>query len=92
MICNIVRLLIFTLLVNIIFGFSTTSNDNRRLYQLLKQRSAENDNEYVWFTRDIHQRINDEEMKANENDLFHPKIFNNIKHQKYPNVKNSIYE
>ena len=64
---NILRLLIFLLLVNIIFGLYTTSDDNRRLYQLLKQRSAENDYEYVWFTRSVRNNdMDSDEIKQEE--------------------------
>ena len=96
---NILRLLIFLLLVNIIFGLYTTSDENRRLYQLLKQRSAENDYEYVWFTRNVRNNDidSDDEMKQQElrkqqQDLRHFKNFNNIFYQKNPFVENTMYE
>ncbi len=57
MISNILRLFIFILSINILLGFVITSNDNQRIHPLLKQRSAENDNEFVWFTRDIPNEI-----------------------------------
>lgn len=57
---NLVRLSIVILLVNIVLGLDAVSDDNRRLYQLLKQRSADNDNEYVWFTRDVHEALDDD--------------------------------
>ena len=79
MMFNIVRLSIFLLLVNILCGLYVTSDDNRRAYHLLKQRSAENDNEYVWFTRNIPDDINNEEIKQ-ERDLFRSKMF----HRKNP--------
>jgi hypothetical protein len=96
MISNIVRLFILLLLVNILFGYYITTDDNQRFYQLLKQRSAENDNEYVWFTRDIHNDMNNDEIKQDrlwkQQDLFHSKIFNNIFNRKYPFIENTMYE
>ncbi|UJR26808.1 hypothetical protein I4U23_008121 [Adineta vaga] len=60
-VCNIVRIYMALLVVNIVFGFDEISDDNRRFNSLLKQRSAENDNEYVWFTRDLHNTmVNDD--------------------------------
>jgi hypothetical protein len=93
---NIVRLLIFLLLVNIICGLSATSDDNRRFYQLLKQRSAENDYEYVWFTRDIHNDMDSEDIKREQlrkqQDLLRLKIFKNIFDRKYPFIENNMYK
>ena len=42
-------------------GLSAKSVNNRRFLQLLKQRSPENDNEYVWFTRDVHDNFNSDQ-------------------------------
>jgi hypothetical protein len=82
-----IRLLIFFLLVNILFGFYITSDDNGRLNQLLKQRSLENDNEYVWFTRNIPDETKQDQSRQQE-DFFHSKMF----HRKYPFVKNVMHE
>ncbi|CAF3444581.1 unnamed protein product [Rotaria sp. Silwood1] len=80
MISNTVRFLILLLLVNVICGSYATSNDNRRFYQLLKPRSSDNNNEYVWFTRDVHNDININEMKQ---DLYTPRILlNRVVHVK----------
>lgn len=47
-------LLMLICFIDIIFGFYLASDDNQRIYPILKkQRSAEYDNEYVWFTRDV---------------------------------------
>jgi hypothetical protein len=85
MIGNILRLIIFLFLVNLLLGFVIKSNDNQRIYHLLKQRSAENDNEFVWFTRDIPNE--DYKFKQHE-DLFPWKIIN----QKYPFNINPTYK
>ncbi|CAF1564614.1 unnamed protein product [Rotaria magnacalcarata] len=69
--CNILRLLVFVLLVNAIFGSHGALNANQLLYKLLKQRSIDSDNEYVWFTRDIHDNFNDENMKPNHQQQIH---------------------
>jgi hypothetical protein len=45
---------VLILLCHCLLGFHGRSIDNRRFHPLLKHRSAENDNEYVWFTRSIH--------------------------------------
>lgn len=96
MVSNIARLLIFLLLVNIVFGLNTISNNNRRSNHLLKRRSMENDNEYVWFTRDIHNDMDDdnEEMKRNQFQkqqvLSRSKFINNIHRRKYPFVEDVV--
>jgi len=96
MISNIARLLIFLLLVNIVFGLYTTSDDNRQFNKLLKQRSMENDNEYVWFTRDVSNNIDEEEMKRDhfrkQQVLSRSKIFKNIIRRKYPFIENIMDE
>ncbi|CAF1043537.1 unnamed protein product [Rotaria sp. Silwood1] len=96
MISNTVRFLILLLLVNVICGSYATSNDNRRFYQLLKPRSSDNNNEYVWFTRDVHNDININEMKQDRprkiQNLFSFKSFNKIFDRKYPLGENIIYE
>jgi hypothetical protein len=85
MIGNILRFFIFLFLVNLLLGFVIKSNDNQRIYHLLKQRSAENDNEFVWFTRDIPNE--DYKLKQQE-DLFPWKIIN----RKYPFNINPTYK
>ncbi len=92
MIFNIVRLLILLLLLNIVFGYYITTDDNQQFYRLLKQRSADNDNEYVWFTRDIHNDEIKQDPVWNQKDLIHSKIFKNIFNRKYPFVENTMYE
>ncbi len=92
MISSVVRLLILLLLVNIIVGFYVPSGDNRQFHQLLKQRSAENDNEYVWFTRDIH---NDEieQDQLEKHHLFWLNFFKNyFNSRKYPFIENTMYK
>ena len=54
MISQIRQLLILSLLLHIVLGINGRAVDQRRMLQLLKQRSTDNDNEYVWFTRNIH--------------------------------------
>jgi hypothetical protein len=74
-------------MIHVLLGFYVRSNDNQRIYHLLKQRSLENDNEYVWFTRNIP----DEEIKQQQQqqqDLF-PWKFSN---RKYPLNENPIYK
>jgi hypothetical protein len=98
MISNILRLLIFLLLLNIILGLNTPSADKQRAYHLLKQRSADNDNEYVWFTRDIHEEMSSEDtneqqqQQRKQQDLYRFKLLNNMFNRKYPIVKNSMDE
>ncbi|CAF3845536.1 unnamed protein product [Rotaria magnacalcarata] len=57
--------------INAIFGSHEALNANQLLYKLLKQRSIDSDNEYVWFTRDIHDNFNDENMKPNHQQQIH---------------------
>ncbi len=82
------------LLVNIVFGLYTTSDDNRQFNKLLKQRSMENDNEYVWFTRDVSNNIDEEEMQRDQlrkqQVLSRSKIFKNIIRRKYPFIENTM--
>ncbi|CAF1361876.1 unnamed protein product [Rotaria sordida] len=96
MILNTVRLLTFLLLVHIVFGSYTTLNDNRRFYQLLKPRSKENNNEYVWFTRNIHNDINSDNIKQDhqykQQNLFRLKIFNKTFDRKDPFGENIMHE
>ena len=51
------KYLIFLILFNLIFGSYESPYQQRRYLKLSKQRVPENDNEYVWFTRDIHEAI-----------------------------------
>ncbi|CAF2432731.1 unnamed protein product [Rotaria sp. Silwood2] len=96
MIFNTVRLLIFLLLVNIIVGSYAASNDKRQFYQLLKPHSVENNNEYVWFTRDIHNDIKNDELKQDyqrkQKNSLRFKIFNKAINRKYPFGENIIHE
>jgi hypothetical protein len=92
MISRILRLLILLLIVNIIFGFNVISDDNQRLYQLLKQRSAENDNEYVWFTRNAPTDEIKQDQLQKYQDLIRSKILKNSFNRKYPLIENMMYE
>lgn len=49
--------LILLILLDVILGSYESPYQQRRFLQLSKQRVPENDNEYVWFTRDIHEAI-----------------------------------
>ncbi|CAF3213339.1 unnamed protein product [Rotaria socialis] len=91
MICNILRLLVFVLLVNTIFGSYGARNANQQLYQLLKQRSIDSDNEYVWFTRDTHDNFNDENMKPNHQRKIHNRFHLKNRHKTF-NPKHTVGE
>lgn len=56
------------ILWNVFIGLSAKSIENRRLFQFLKERSPEHENEYVWFTRDIHPQLNEQESDAGRNE------------------------
>ena len=59
---NLRHLFILLLLAELFLACHGRSLDQQRLYQYLKQqRSADNDNEYVWFTRNIHPDMLDEQ-------------------------------
>jgi hypothetical protein len=53
---NPLKLFVFIILFNVICGSYETSDQNRKLLQLIQQRSDEYDDQYVWFTRDIHDQ------------------------------------
>ncbi|CAF3796512.1 unnamed protein product [Rotaria sordida] len=86
----------FKIALHIVFGSYTTLNDNRRFYQLLKPRSKENNNEYVWFTRNIHNDINSDNIKQDhqykQQNLFRLKIFNKTFDRKDPFGENIMHE
>ena len=84
MISNILRVFILILSINILLGFVIKSNDNQRIYPLLKQRSTDNDNEFVWFTRDI---PNDIIKPSSSKDSFAWKTIN----RKFPLNLNPIH-
>ena len=80
---HIRQVIVLLFLVNIILGRVVTMGEQRAWNdRLFQRRSAENDNEYVWFTRDIHN-----EMMKN------PPVQMNrfqqaISHRKYPYLAN----
>ena len=58
---NLRHICIFLLLLDTFLLIQMRSIDQQRLFQILKQqRSADNDNEYVWFTRNIHRDMFDD--------------------------------
>lgn len=86
------RLLVFLLLINLILGLYVTSDDNQQFYRLLKERSAENDNEYVWFTRNIPDDELKQEQLRNQQDLMNSKFYKNMLFRKHPFIANAMNE
>lgn len=90
MITNIIRFLILLLLINLIVGYYITPDDNQQFDRVLKERSAENDNEYVWFTRNI--PADEQNLLQQRQDLLNARFNAKKFHRKYPFVVNSMYE
>lgn len=93
MLATLVRLFSLIFLINIISGLYLPSDQEQQVYPLVKQaRSAENDYEYVWFTRDLGH----EQYAANRPQNLrqpHPNFFRSkISNQKYPYLKGSTFE
>lgn len=73
MISYIRQFFILILLLHIVLAIHGRAVDQRRMLRLFKQRSAENDNEYVWFTRNIHpDMMNDDAARPNLQDIDRP--------------------
>ena len=73
MISYIRQFLILILLLHIVLAIHGRSVDQRRMLRVFKPRSAENDNEYVWFTRNIHKdMINDDAARPNLQEIDRP--------------------
>jgi len=53
------KLFLVVILLIILHGSCETSYQYRQVSQLFKQRLQDHDNRYVWFTRDIHDKDND---------------------------------
>lgn len=65
----------FFILLNIVYGSYETPFHNRKPAPLFKQRLPDYDNRYVWFTRDIHDEIQQGETNQEQfhNIFFHKK-------------------
>ena len=64
---NLRQMFVFIVILDSLILIEMRSIDQQRLFQMLKQqRSTDNDNEYVWFTRNIHPDLFDE---TNGNEL-----------------------
>jgi hypothetical protein len=74
-----IQLLILFILLTFVHGTSKPSHEKPKLYELLKPMKQDHDNRYVWFTRNIHDELQNEPQnqeqvrKNNLNGFFHYK-------------------
>jgi hypothetical protein len=89
----IVQLLSILLLFNIVFTVYQDPYGRRQTFALNNQRSADSSYRYAWFTRDIHDDINNDEgnnLQQQQQQLspqrrFHLKTLKSIFNRKHPN-------
>lgn len=66
MIDHIRQILLLSLIVTILSVRDVTSDEHQqRNYRLVQRRSAEHDNEYVWFTRNVPENLDENIMPIN---------------------------
>jgi hypothetical protein len=88
---HIIQLLSILVLLNIVIATYEVPNRNRQLFASNTQRSADSGYKYAWFTRDIHDDMNnDEENRSQEQPLslrrmFREKTLKNLFNRKYQN-------
>ena len=85
------QVLAMILLFNLAYGVLSTVDNDRRLARPLKPRSADNDNEYVWFTRDVHDAVDssketEQARPSQQQARFLSKSFRDFLHRKYPTM------
>lgn len=62
---HLLKWLALFLILNIVSGSYESPYQQRRFLPAAKQRVPEHDNEYVWFTRDVHEDDTDKNIQRN---------------------------
>ncbi len=78
------RLFLLLFLFNTVHGMHKSPHLRSKVYQRLKPVSADYDNRYVWFTRNIHSEVQSEQPDANE---IRKRYFNGFFYRKESTVK-----
>lgn len=90
---NIIHLLFILLLLNIVFAIYPNPSRHRQTHTLSNQRSANSNYRYAWFTRDIHDDMNnDEEQELSPQRNIRLELLRNIFNLKYPNNGETLSE
>lgn len=86
MIAHMRQILLLSLLVVILSARDVTSNEHQQWNpRILQRRSAEHDNEYVWFTRNVPEEMDDE---PNRIDQYHQR---KPMHWKFPHRQYQLH-
>ena len=64
------KLFILFVVLNVVYGSYETPYFNAKRTQLFQQRSTEYDNSDIWFTKNIHGEIKNNENMQDFNDIF----------------------